>query len=100
MNEVARTPPSQLASFDASRFEDARLPTLLFRLRARNWPETLTESEVRDWTAWLNDTLDDDNLRKTDTPTFRESIARIREDTPETAQLMNELEQWYTRVFS
>jgi len=100
MNEVARTPPSQLRSFDASRFEDNRLPTLLFRLRARNWPGTLTESEQQTWNAWLDGALDDGNLRRTDTQSFRESITRIRGERPHTAQLMTELEQWYTRAFS
>jgi len=100
MNEVARTPPSQLRSFDASRFEDNRLPTLLFRLRARNWPGTLTESEQQTWNTWLDGALDDGNLRRTDTQSFRESITRIRGERPHTAQLMTELEQWYTRAFS
>ena len=34
------------------RFEDQRLPTLLFRMRARSWPETLTDTEREDWDAW------------------------------------------------
>lgn len=41
------------------RFEDARLPTLLFRMRARSWPETLTETEREDWDAWRFERLTD-----------------------------------------
>ncbi len=32
-------------------FEDPRLPRMLFRYRARNWPETLTPEEREDWDA-------------------------------------------------
>ena len=30
-------------------FHDQRLPELLFRYRARNWPETLTQTEAQRW---------------------------------------------------
>ena len=40
-------------------FSDPRLPELLFRYRARNWPDILTESERKSWRdhcreQWLN----------------------------------------------
>ena len=40
-------------------FSDPRLPELLFRYRARNWPDILTESEGKQWRdhcreQWLN----------------------------------------------
>ncbi len=40
-------------------FEDARLPTLLLRMRARNWPQTLSEAERDDWDAWRLERLTD-----------------------------------------
>jgi exodeoxyribonuclease-1 len=33
-------------------FEDPRLPRMLFRYRARNWPRTLTDEERQDWDAY------------------------------------------------
>jgi exodeoxyribonuclease-1 len=40
-------------------FADPRLPTLLFRMRARSWPETLDEGEREDWDAWRFERLTD-----------------------------------------
>ncbi|MDP1550237.1 MAG: hypothetical protein Q8L97_08775 [Nitrosomonas sp.] len=46
--QIRRASPKQLAKmrFD---FHDQRLPELLFRYRARNWPETLTPAEMENW---------------------------------------------------
>ncbi len=46
--QIRRAAPQQLAKmrFD---FHDQRLPDLLFRYRARNWPETLTLAETERW---------------------------------------------------
>lgn len=58
MEQLRGLAPSEL--IDASpRFEDARLPTLVFRMRARSWPETLTEAEREDWDAWRFERLTD-----------------------------------------
>jgi exodeoxyribonuclease-1 len=50
--------PRELAEHQP-RFDDQRLPTLLFRMRARSWPETLTETEREDWDAWRLERLTD-----------------------------------------
>lgn len=46
--QIRRATPQQLANqrFD---FHDRRLPELLFRYRARNWPETLAPAERERW---------------------------------------------------
>ncbi len=46
--QVRGTPPDQLASTDID-FRDPRYGTLLFRYRARNWPETLDTTEAAQW---------------------------------------------------
>ncbi|NEV60473.1 exodeoxyribonuclease I [Thiorhodococcus minor] len=48
---VRQSAPSDLASSPPA-FEDRRLPEMLFRYRARNWPETLTSEERDDWDAF------------------------------------------------
>lgn len=48
MAQVRRANPSELAKIKFD-FQDARLPELLFRYRARNWPETLKVSEREQW---------------------------------------------------
>jgi exodeoxyribonuclease-1 len=46
--EVRATPPEALGLRDFG-FGDTRLPELLFRYRARNWPHTLTHAERVRW---------------------------------------------------
>lgn len=45
---VRQTPPERLALLKPA-FSDPRLPELLFRYRARNWPETLSPEEQARW---------------------------------------------------
>ena len=56
LREVRATPPEQLGSrtFD---FRDARYPELLFRYRARNWPESLSAEERERWEAFRTQRL-------------------------------------------
>ena len=48
LREVRATPPEQLGT-RAFPFRDPRYPELLFRYRARNWPETLDTEERERW---------------------------------------------------
>ena len=51
---ISRIPdlsPQQLKDFN-SDFDDQRLPEMLFRYRARNFPESLTPVETQDWQAF------------------------------------------------
>jgi exodeoxyribonuclease-1 len=48
MEVVRATPPQGLAGLSLA-FNDRRLPEMLFRYRARNWPETLSEEEQVRW---------------------------------------------------
>jgi len=45
---VRRSAPERLASL-GSAFDDPRLPELLLRYRARNWPDSLTAQERAEW---------------------------------------------------
>lgn len=49
--EVRSTPPQALGQRDFA-FQDRRLPELLFRYRARNWPETLGPAERERWNEY------------------------------------------------
>lgn len=48
MNKIRLMSPEQLAA-SAFKFTDSRLPEMLFRYRARNYPETLTTDERIRW---------------------------------------------------
>jgi exodeoxyribonuclease-1 len=49
--QVRATPPHELGT-RAFPFRDPRYPELLFRYRARNWPETLNEEEHARWESF------------------------------------------------
>jgi len=53
MRTVRGTPPADLGRLDLP-FRDRRLPEMLFRYRARNFPETLNEEEQRRWQDFRN----------------------------------------------
>ena len=57
--EVRATPPEHLDKREFG-FKDPRLPELLFRYRARNWPGTLTLPEQRRWDAYRRQRLNVD----------------------------------------
>ncbi len=48
MTKIRNASPQQLATIHVN-FHDSRLPELLFRYRARNWPEILNSSEIQRW---------------------------------------------------
>lgn len=54
--DVRATPPEQLGT-RLFPFRDPRYPALLFRYRARNWPETLTADERARWENFRRDRL-------------------------------------------
>lgn len=47
--EHLRTLSAQELAFDRTGFDDARLPELVFRWRARNWPDSLNLEEQQRW---------------------------------------------------
>jgi exodeoxyribonuclease-1 len=51
MAKIRAAAPEQLADIPLN-FKDARLPEMLFRYRARNYPETLTPEEAARWKAF------------------------------------------------
>ncbi|WP_454830653.1 exodeoxyribonuclease I [Pseudoxanthomonas wuyuanensis] len=76
--EVRATPPDQLGQREFG-FRDGRLPELLFRYRARNWPDTLTAPERRRWDDYRRHRLAQDNgLSEYSFDGFEHEIAALR----------------------
>ncbi|KAF1057297.1 exodeoxyribonuclease I [Variovorax sp.] len=48
LNQLRALSPAELAK-DRTGFDDGRLEEIVFRYRARNWPETLSEEETQRW---------------------------------------------------
>jgi exodeoxyribonuclease-1 len=56
MDRILQTDPAALRDFPQV-FDDARLPEMLFRYRARNWPETLDQDERERWEEYRQSRL-------------------------------------------
>ncbi|MDH5485019.1 MAG: exodeoxyribonuclease I [Gammaproteobacteria bacterium] len=59
MERIRQTPASELAELRMN-FDDARIPEMLFRYRARNYPETLTADEQQQWLKYKTKRLKGD----------------------------------------
>jgi exodeoxyribonuclease-1 len=101
MEQLHARPPQELAEAQP-RFDDPRLATLLFRMRARSWPETLTETEREDWDAWRFERLTDPDAGGSLTiDGFEHRIAELRQEhaaDQSILDLLDELEDWSQRV--
>ncbi|SDJ84629.1 exodeoxyribonuclease I [Microbulbifer yueqingensis] len=76
-------------------FTDRRLPELLFRLRARNFPQTLSAEEQQRWEEWRYRRLTDPAAGASITlEAYFGEIAGLREHYPEKASLLDQLEAW------
>ena len=56
LDQLRRLPP-ELMSISQPAFDDARLPELVFRYRARNFPETLSSDEQNRWQKFCTNRL-------------------------------------------
>jgi exodeoxyribonuclease-1 len=99
--EVRATRPQALGA-KAFGFRDPRLPELLFRYRARNWPETLSLSEQARWSEYRRARLRDERgLSEYSFDTFRAEIAALRAaHAADGARqvLLDQLEAWGREV--
>ena len=100
--QVRRASPQDLATscFD---FHDSRLPELLFRYRARNWPETLTTDESERWQQHCIARLTQPEGIHMTVHRFTSEIARLRESAPvrpQAAEILDALEAWGKSILS
>jgi len=93
--------PEELAA-ERFVFADRRLAEMLFRYRARNWPQTLTEAEREDWDAYRLERLTESGAGGSITvDVFQQRLADLRSEAqgaPERLALLDELGQWSERV--
>lgn len=95
--DVRTTPPALLGQRDFG-FRDPRLPELLFRYRARNWPGTLDAAERARWDDYRRTRLQSDSgLSELDFAAFDREVAALRVahagDGPRLA-LLDHVQQW------
>ena len=79
-------------------FDDQRLPEMLFRYRARNWPDSLSNDEQEQWQLYRHERLTHEASEKVLTlPRYFKTIKACREDehlTEKQQQVLNELEAY------
>ncbi len=76
--QVRGTPPHLLAKAQYA-FRDGRLPELLFRYRARNWPDSLLPAERERWNEYRRQRLDTDcGWSEVTLSQFNQQIAELR----------------------
>lgn len=90
--QVRRAQPQALAGDDWP-FDDLRLPELLFRYRARNFPDSLSPAESQRWTEFCRQRLSDPQFGAPNTlAQFNLALEQLfRDCTPSQLQL---LQQW------
>ncbi|RDH90714.1 MAG: exodeoxyribonuclease I [endosymbiont of Seepiophila jonesi] len=101
MEQIRAVAPGDLSSFPQV-FDDQRLPEMLFRYRARNWPETLSDEERESWEEYRQARLFepgegpglpmDDYLARLDEMEMDESLA------PEKRRIIPELLAWAEKL--
>jgi len=94
LGEVRATPPDQLGTRPFN-FRDPRYPELLFRYRARNWPDTLSPEERDRWEAFRVDRLTRRSALTTLTlDDYNAELAALRALPGSPLALLDELEAW------
>lgn len=95
--DVRTTPPAQLGA-RAFGFQDPRMHELLFRYRARNWPQTLDAGERLRWDAYRRLRLaDGSGLSELGFTQYFERIATLRSGhaaAPDRLRLLDRLQHW------
>lgn len=95
--EVRATPPALLGSREFA-FSDARMPELLFRYRARNWPELLTHDERQRWDDYRRQRLaPESGLSEYSLDAFRTELAQLRTTTATDGAklaLLDQIDDW------
>ena len=96
MEEIHQMTPQQLGNH-VSHFDDDRLDEMLFRFRARNYPDMLRKNEVREWREYCENRLTEPGtgIRTLAKLTQAITTERLRENiTGQELALLDELEAY------
>lgn len=85
MDELRHLTPEQLSNIQPL-FNDARLPEMLFRYRARNYPQSLTADEQQQWQEFRHHRLMQDEDMALTLPSYFEYLNKLLADTELSAE--------------
>ena len=101
MDQIHTATAEELAE-QTWRFDDPRLPEMLFRYRARNWPESLSDEERAEWEEFRNYRLTDPKGGANITiDSYRKELAELRavpERSVEEHRILDALETYGERL--
>lgn len=98
LNALLDLDPASFNSSDYS-FEDPRLEEMLFRFRARNYPESLGLEEQNRWEETRLRILNDPDLGcSTSLLDYEGLLAQYKSEYPEKSALWDSLSDWYQHV--
>lgn len=97
MQQIRQKTPVDLTDFQPP-FNDSRLSELLFRYRARNWPDSLSADEQSDWQQFCAQRLNQPDSPWLSFATFFTALEAAREQklTTEQQQVLTALENYAT----
>ncbi|KGM07205.1 Exodeoxyribonuclease I [Methylophaga thiooxydans] len=100
MDVIRNADPAMLPTLSVP-FEDQRLPELLFRYRARNWPESLSQEEQEQWVLYRQHRLGNQAADKVlNVERFETALAESRQQdlNEEQKAVLEQLEQYAQRL--
>ncbi len=96
-DRVRAMAPEQLAGLELE-FDAPKLVEMLFRYRARNWPETLTAAECKRWDRYRRKRLSDpEGGSSISLAAYRRELSRLAVDAslaPDRRKVVDELLDW------
>ena len=95
MDELRQATPEQLAGI-APVFDDSRIPEMLFRYRARNFPDSLNTQEKADWEHFRQEKLFAGEHSRYEQ--FNQSLAHCRAEYPDKLELLNWIADYATSI--
>ena len=102
-NQLLAASPAHLAEWPENSFQDKRLNTLLFRYRARNFPETLNDEESRQWQQFCHSRIIDGEYGSALTlEQFQEHLLTLvqSEQDKREQNLLDQLSRWIQYRFN
>jgi len=92
LSKIRQQPATQLASF-AEPFDDPRLAEMLFRYRARNYPDTLSTEERNRWQAYCLKKLTQED-EAMNLANFQHTLQRLSLEWGDSHPLLMQLTSW------
>lgn len=99
-NQVCQLSPAEFDELDLP-FKDKRLHELLFRYRARHYPESLNAAERDEWENWRRRKLDfapDGGLTLSEALQLIRYLQEQHRDNEQSLRVLEDLQQWCERL--